>query len=145
MLGCAEGEHSSRKLAEIIAGATLALDISLVCAIGSHTFTDAHMKYGRKQNRRWMCSKTPSTHTCWGNNHFYTRYLKLYSTFIQNLFFLPMLQLLQLAGRTFQTPLLFYVVIITVIWMLLCQLQRRRRILMILGCWLLETTGLSPG
>ena len=48
MLGCAEGEHSSRKLAEIIAGATLALDISLVCAIGSHTFTDAHMKYGRK-------------------------------------------------------------------------------------------------
>ncbi len=48
MLGCAEGEYSSRKLAEIIAGATLALDISLVCAIGSHTFTDAHMKYGRK-------------------------------------------------------------------------------------------------
>jgi len=48
MLGCAEGENSSKKLAEIIAGATLALDISLVCAIGSHTFTDAHMKYGRK-------------------------------------------------------------------------------------------------
>ena len=48
LLRCAEGEHSSRKLAEIIAGATLALDISLVCAIGSHTFTDAHMKYGRK-------------------------------------------------------------------------------------------------
>ena len=42
------GENSSKKLAEIIAGATLALDISLVCAIGSHTFTDAHMKYGRK-------------------------------------------------------------------------------------------------
>ena len=48
MLGCADGENSSKKLAEIIAGATLALDISLVCAIGSHTFTDAHMKYGRK-------------------------------------------------------------------------------------------------
>ena len=48
LLGCADGEHSSRKLAEIIAGATLALEISLVCAIGSHTFTDAHMKYGRK-------------------------------------------------------------------------------------------------
>ncbi len=48
LLKCAKGEHSSRKLAEIIAGATLALDISLVCAIGSHTFTDAHMKYGRK-------------------------------------------------------------------------------------------------
>ena len=48
LLGCADGENSSKKLAEIIAGATLALDISLVCAIGSHTFTDAHMKYGRK-------------------------------------------------------------------------------------------------
>ena len=34
--------------AEIIAGATLSLEISLICAIGSHTWTDAHMKYGRK-------------------------------------------------------------------------------------------------
>ncbi|MBT3229638.1 MAG: hydroxymethylglutaryl-CoA reductase [Candidatus Marinimicrobia bacterium] len=48
MLGCAEGEHASRKLAEIIAAATLSLEISLICAIGSHTWTDAHMKYGRK-------------------------------------------------------------------------------------------------
>tara|TARA_B100000214_G_scaffold373128_1_gene352797 strand:- start:1065 stop:2054 length:990 start_codon:yes stop_codon:yes gene_type:complete len=48
LLGCSEGNHSSRKLAEIIAGATLALDISLACAVGSHTWTDAHMKYGRK-------------------------------------------------------------------------------------------------
>ena len=48
LLGCAEGENSSKKLAEIIAGATLALDISLACAVGSHTWTDAHMKYGRK-------------------------------------------------------------------------------------------------
>jgi len=48
LLGCSEGEHTSRKLAEIIAGATLALEISLICAIGSHTWTDAHMKYGRK-------------------------------------------------------------------------------------------------
>lgn len=48
LLGCAGGEHSSRKLAEIIAAATLALEISLICAIGSHTWTDAHMKYGRK-------------------------------------------------------------------------------------------------
>jgi hydroxymethylglutaryl-CoA reductase (NADPH) len=48
LLGCSEGEHSSRKLAEIIAGATLSLEISLICAIGSHTWTDAHMKYGRK-------------------------------------------------------------------------------------------------
>ncbi|NQT64096.1 MAG: hydroxymethylglutaryl-CoA reductase [Candidatus Marinimicrobia bacterium] len=48
LLGCAEGENSSRKLAEIIAAATLALEISLICAIGSHTWNDAHMKYGRK-------------------------------------------------------------------------------------------------
>ncbi len=48
LLGCTEGEHSSRKLAEIIAGAALALEISLICAIASHTWTDAHMKYGRK-------------------------------------------------------------------------------------------------
>ena len=48
LLGCNEGINSSRKLAEIIAGATLALEISLICAIGSHTWTDAHMKYGRK-------------------------------------------------------------------------------------------------
>ena len=48
LLGCNQGEYSSRKLAEIIAGATLALEISLICAIGSHTWSDAHMKYGRK-------------------------------------------------------------------------------------------------
>ena len=48
LLGCHEGENSSKKLAEIIAGATLALELSLFCAIGSHTWTDAHMKYGRK-------------------------------------------------------------------------------------------------
>ena len=48
LLGCHKGENSSRKLAEIIAGATLSLEISLICAIGSHTWTDAHMKYGRK-------------------------------------------------------------------------------------------------
>ncbi len=48
LLGCDEGKDSSKKLAEIIAGATLGLEISLFCAIGSHTWTDAHMKYGRK-------------------------------------------------------------------------------------------------
>tara|TARA_S200000501_G_scaffold339840_1_gene347857 strand:- start:55100 stop:56260 length:1161 start_codon:yes stop_codon:yes gene_type:complete len=48
LLGCNSGEDSSRKLAEIITGAALALEISLICAIGSHTWTDAHMKYGRK-------------------------------------------------------------------------------------------------
>ena len=48
LLGCADGERSSRKLAEIITASALALEISLICAIGSHTWTDAHMKYGRK-------------------------------------------------------------------------------------------------
>jgi len=48
LLGCDEGKNSSKRLAEIIAGATLGLEISLFCAIGSHTWTDAHMKYGRK-------------------------------------------------------------------------------------------------
>ena len=48
LLGCNEGEHSSRKFAEIVAGAALSLEISLMCAIGSHTWTEAHMKYGRR-------------------------------------------------------------------------------------------------
>ena len=48
ILGCHTGDRSSRKLAEIVAGAALSLEISLICAIGSHTWTDAHMKYGRK-------------------------------------------------------------------------------------------------
>ena len=48
LLGCDTGEHSSRKLAEIIAGATIGLEISLLSAIASHTWTSAHMKYGRK-------------------------------------------------------------------------------------------------
>ncbi len=46
LLGC-EGEHSSKKLAEIICAATLALEISLTGAISSHEFTDAHRDYGR--------------------------------------------------------------------------------------------------
>ena len=48
LLECDTGEHSSRKLAEIIAGATIGLEISLLSAIASHTWTSAHMKYGRK-------------------------------------------------------------------------------------------------
>ena len=47
-VGCDAGEHSSRKLAEIIAAAALGLEISLGSAIMSHTWTSAHMKYGRK-------------------------------------------------------------------------------------------------
>ena len=48
LLGCDSGKHSSRKLAEIIAAAALGLEISLGSAIMSHTWTSAHMKYGRK-------------------------------------------------------------------------------------------------
>ena len=48
LLGCDSSEHSSRKLAEIIAAAALGLEISLGSAIMSHTWTSAHMKYGRK-------------------------------------------------------------------------------------------------
>jgi len=49
MLGCERGKHSSRKLAEIIVAATLTLELSLLSAISSDTFADAHQKYGRKQ------------------------------------------------------------------------------------------------
>ena len=48
MLGCNGGEYSSRKLAEIIGASTLALEISLMSAIASDTFTGSHMKYGRE-------------------------------------------------------------------------------------------------
>ena len=48
LLGCDSSEHSSRKLAEIIGAAALGLEISLGSAIMSHTWTSAHMKYGRK-------------------------------------------------------------------------------------------------
>lgn len=53
LLGC-QGENSSKKLAEIICAATLALEISLTGAISSHEFSDAHKSYGRN-NRH--CSK----------------------------------------------------------------------------------------
>ena len=47
LLGCDTGEYSSRKLAEIIAASSLALEISLMSALASGSFSDAHMKYGR--------------------------------------------------------------------------------------------------
>jgi hydroxymethylglutaryl-CoA reductase (NADPH) len=47
LVGCAGGEHSSRKLAEIICAATLALEISLGGAIVSNEFARAHAKFGR--------------------------------------------------------------------------------------------------
>lgn len=48
LLGCNTGQHSSRKLAEIICASSLALEISLMAAIASDTFAQSHMKYGRK-------------------------------------------------------------------------------------------------
>ena len=47
LLGCAGGEHSSRKLAEIICASALALEISLAGAIVSNEFAEAHAKFGR--------------------------------------------------------------------------------------------------
>ena len=47
LVGCAEGEHSSRKLAEIICASALALEISLAGAIVSNEFAEAHAKFGR--------------------------------------------------------------------------------------------------
>ena len=47
LLGCDTGDRAARKLAEIICASALALEISLFSALASHTFTRAHMKYGR--------------------------------------------------------------------------------------------------
>ena len=47
LLGCHEGEHASKKLAEIICASSLCLEISLWCAIASETWVQSHMKYGR--------------------------------------------------------------------------------------------------
>jgi hydroxymethylglutaryl-CoA reductase (NADPH) len=47
MLDCL-GAGKKNRLAEIIAGFCLALDISTWSAIAQHTFTNAHMKLGRK-------------------------------------------------------------------------------------------------
>jgi hydroxymethylglutaryl-CoA reductase (NADPH) len=47
LLGCAGGENSSRKLAEIICASALALEISLAGAIVSNEFAEAHARFGR--------------------------------------------------------------------------------------------------
>ena len=47
LIECNEGDDASKKLAEIICASALALEISLFSALASHTFTKAHMKYGR--------------------------------------------------------------------------------------------------
>ena len=46
LLGCT-GPSSSRKLAEIVCAAALALELSLGGAIVSNEFVDSHAKYGR--------------------------------------------------------------------------------------------------
>ena len=46
MLEC-KGPDSSKKLAEIVCAAALALEISLGGAIVAEEFVQAHMKYGR--------------------------------------------------------------------------------------------------
>ena len=48
LLGCGDGLHDSRKLAEIIAACSVALELSLLAAVVSGTFSQAHEKYGRK-------------------------------------------------------------------------------------------------
>ncbi len=48
LLGCGDRLHDSRKLAEIIAACSVALELSLLAAVVSGTFSQAHEKYGRK-------------------------------------------------------------------------------------------------
>lgn len=52
MVGCAEGEHSSKKLAEIITAASAALEFSLLAAVVSGTFAQAHASYGRAKPKK---------------------------------------------------------------------------------------------
>jgi hydroxymethylglutaryl-CoA reductase (NADPH) len=47
LLGCGDRLHDSRKLAEIIAACSVALELSLLAAVVSGTFAQAHEKYGR--------------------------------------------------------------------------------------------------
>jgi hydroxymethylglutaryl-CoA reductase (NADPH) len=50
LLGCHEGPFAARKLAEIVAGSALALEISLLAALVSGDFAQAHRRYGRHPN-----------------------------------------------------------------------------------------------
>ena len=55
LLGCDEGRYASRKLAEIIAAAAAALELSLMAAVVSGTFAQAHRKYGRSHEAGGSC------------------------------------------------------------------------------------------
>jgi hydroxymethylglutaryl-CoA reductase (NADPH) len=50
LLGCHEGEDSSKKLAEIVCASALCLEISLMSAISTKTWVSSHMKYGREKH-----------------------------------------------------------------------------------------------
>lgn len=50
LVGCSEGPYASRKLAEIIAAASAALEFSLLVAVVSGTFAKAHATYGRAKS-----------------------------------------------------------------------------------------------
>lgn len=47
LLGCVEGPHAARKLAEIIAASAAAIELSLLAAIVAGEFSQAHERYGR--------------------------------------------------------------------------------------------------
>ncbi len=47
LLGCVEGPFAARKLAEIIAAAAAAIELSLMAAIVAGDFRQAHQRYGR--------------------------------------------------------------------------------------------------
>lgn len=52
-MGCA-GEGNAARLAEIVAGFTLALDLSTAAAVTSGQFADAHRRLGRPREVRWL-------------------------------------------------------------------------------------------
>lgn len=52
-MGCA-GEGNAARLAEIVAGFALALDLSTAAAITSGQFADAHRRLGRPREVRWL-------------------------------------------------------------------------------------------
>ena len=50
LLGRGEGPHAARKLAEIVAASAAALELSLMAAVVSGTFAQAHRKYSRNSS-----------------------------------------------------------------------------------------------
>ncbi len=50
LLGCTDQENSAKQLAEIICASALCLEISLIAAIVSEKWVNAHMKHGRNHS-----------------------------------------------------------------------------------------------